>query len=987
VSPIELDIEVLRKKYRCEQTRAEAHADYVKRAELRALVNGNGLDVAEDEPPVDKHPIQARVEELVARENDRARERSRRTLESNAWETKIREECMSELDMLREEERRAMHKVSGTGDGGDADGSEEYGEPSEPLCHDVHAGPAAEDVIRNPSPNLSMKVAGGDLHELPTLIPGCTTFGPIGGLHNPVDQDEKDCNGVAYKDRTQAVACFTRDPTTLAPKVTIAQAIETPTFSEPTIASDPAQIKPSPAPHEKPTGIMPDIYPPNDTIDRNPLISPIADARPSTVVILDPNATGKDCMYAFTDRSSSNEGPRIQHRRHVEEVTQHGFPTKCYAAPFAVEASVVTHDFGITEEGLTLPEPAVSGNVECLPGTCTTESLSEEKTPQDYLYIAKDPLSGKDGGTPNEGSLFTVLMNNYEISSIVRTTEREQKAEQERLQKAQDENRRRAEMAAKIKAATELMERRLTEEREKILRQEAPRRDDGKQEGASKAIGKEEDDACRIEPLHEENDEEAWQRRIKCSVIVTVRDLGDSKWEERQLMDSKRRFYQNTDPCLILSDAASWDPPPGWDRVALPVPDIGGGECGKVIQEVDEDRDEDGDEDLDEDRDEDRDDEDCNAEDDEIGRLASLLTRNDEFVKAMAARLGVPEDKVRSLGEDAEGASDEKNCNNEETLKSGLARADDKTHEDLGMLPQGYADVYAIKCAERLRQQQGQGLDNIDPRDRGNGVRGYEWRRLPRAIVGGDFFHLNKRKVQSVTDASSFCQPNEPQLVGLVDPVKRIKNDVDENAFQTELTTVFISDIKADRFEMVGDQKKQKEREESLLDASQQEALEQILSLSVDDGADTSVAEATEVSASFGVSSKKDGMDIIDLQGRSNAELTFAAIDAVKSANYNVLEHILDEIGLSVNCRDEHGNTLLIVASQRANKRMVKFLLRRNANMNAQNFVGCTALHYLYEYGHDRLAEYLLSKGASDEVINKAGLTCYEGLSPDSDEL
>ena len=66
---------------------------------------------------------------------------------------------------------------------------------------------------------------------------------------------------------------------------------------------------------------------------------------------------------------------------------------------------------------------------------------------------------------------------------------------------------------------------------------------------------------------------------------------------------------------------------------------------------------------------------------------------------------------------------------------------------------------------------------------------------------------------------------------------------------------------------------------------------------------------------------------------------------------------------------------------------MVKFLLRRNANMNAQNFVGCTALHYLYEYGHDRLAEYLLSKGASDEVINKAGLTCYEGLSPDSDEL
>ena len=991
--PIDLDIEILRKKYRCEQTRAEAHDAYVKRVELRALVNGNGIGgdgqddclvVAEDEPPVEKHPIQARVEELVKRENERARERSRRKLESNAWEMEVRKECLSELDKLRDEERRAI-RMDGKDDDSckadERDDTEEHGEPPDPLCNDVDPGPSEKDIIRNPSPNLSMKLAGGDLHELSTLIPGCATIGPVGGLHR-VGGDgntDTDQDATALKDRTQAVACFTRDPTTSAPKVTIAQAIETPMLAEPTIAFDPTQIKPPPAQHEKPSGIMPDVYPPNDIIDRNPLVSPIADARPSTIVVLDPNATEEDYASAISvDDGGTPEGPRIQHRRHMKEVTTHGFPTKCYAAPFEVDAPAVTHDFGITEEGITMPEPAVSGILTSLPGECTTESLSTEKTPLDYLYIAKDPSSGKDGGTPNEGSLFTVLMNNYEISSIVRTTERKQQAEQDRLQQAQAENRKKAEMRAKIKAATELMERKLATEREKILRQEAP---GGHDHVASEGEVTTKDS---IEPSHEDDGEEAWERRMKCSVIVTVRDIGDVKWEERQLMDIKKRFYRNVDPCMILSDASSWDPPPGWDRVALPAPDIS--DCGKERVGMDVTENVEMESNHDEPSGESKD---GGENDDEIGRLATLLTKNDEFVKTMAARLGVPEDKVRSLGGDSHGNSD--NNGNKIGSKDIPASEEfhtDDIHKDLEMLPQGFADVYAIKCAERERQQS-EGRENIDPRDLGGGARGYEWRKLPRAIVGADFFHLNKRKIQSCADKSSFCQPNKPKLVGLVDPVKGIQREVDENKFQTELTTLFISDIKADHIKMVDDEKKQKEQEESLLDASQQEALDQILSLSVDDGGGTSTADAAEIAASPGSTSAKPTLyllpEIVDLQSKSNVELTLAAIDAVKSANYNVLEHILDEIGLSVNCRDEHGNTLLIIAAQRASKRMVKFLLRRNANMNAQNFVGCTALHYLYGYGHDRLAEYLLSKGASDDVINKAGLTVYEGLghSPD----
>ena len=66
---------------------------------------------------------------------------------------------------------------------------------------------------------------------------------------------------------------------------------------------------------------------------------------------------------------------------------------------------------------------------------------------------------------------------------------------------------------------------------------------------------------------------------------------------------------------------------------------------------------------------------------------------------------------------------------------------------------------------------------------------------------------------------------------------------------------------------------------------------------------------------------------------------------------------------------------------------MVKFLLRRGANINAQNHMGNTILFYLHEYGHLELAKYLLRKGADDSILNRDGLTCYEGVKKNSDDL
>lgn len=87
---------------------------------------------------------------------------------------------------------------------------------------------------------------------------------------------------------------------------------------------------------------------------------------------------------------------------------------------------------------------------------------------------------------------------------------------------------------------------------------------------------------------------------------------------------------------------------------------------------------------------------------------------------------------------------------------------------------------------------------------------------------------------------------------------------------------------------------------------------------------------------------------------------------------------------LSMQYQDDTGNTLLHIASQNGNKRMIKLCLRRGAEINAQNLNGQTPIHFAYSYGYSAVGEYLVSKGADDTILNKDGLTCYEGLSEDT---
>jgi len=87
-------------------------------------------------------------------------------------------------------------------------------------------------------------------------------------------------------------------------------------------------------------------------------------------------------------------------------------------------------------------------------------------------------------------------------------------------------------------------------------------------------------------------------------------------------------------------------------------------------------------------------------------------------------------------------------------------------------------------------------------------------------------------------------------------------------------------------------------------------------------------------------------------------------------------------LGFPVDAEDEKGNTLLIVAAQNSNKRMIETLVARGASINHQNAQGNTALHFAMSFDTEgAIAEYLIEHGADDAIENVDGLSPYDGVS------
>lgn len=75
--------------------------------------------------------------------------------------------------------------------------------------------------------------------------------------------------------------------------------------------------------------------------------------------------------------------------------------------------------------------------------------------------------------------------------------------------------------------------------------------------------------------------------------------------------------------------------------------------------------------------------------------------------------------------------------------------------------------------------------------------------------------------------------------------------------------------------------------------------------------------------------------------------------------------------GYPVDGEDEKGNTLLLVACQNNNRRLVEVLLVRGANINHQNAQGNTALHFALAFDAEGLlGEYLIEHGADDTIVS-----------------
>lgn len=79
--------------------------------------------------------------------------------------------------------------------------------------------------------------------------------------------------------------------------------------------------------------------------------------------------------------------------------------------------------------------------------------------------------------------------------------------------------------------------------------------------------------------------------------------------------------------------------------------------------------------------------------------------------------------------------------------------------------------------------------------------------------------------------------------------------------------------------------------------------------------------------------------------------------------------------GVSVEGRNEDGNTALIEASIRGNKAIIDLLLEKGADINASGKDGNSGLHFASTHRSDATTEHLLAKGARIGALNKAGET------------
>ena len=96
--------------------------------------------------------------------------------------------------------------------------------------------------------------------------------------------------------------------------------------------------------------------------------------------------------------------------------------------------------------------------------------------------------------------------------------------------------------------------------------------------------------------------------------------------------------------------------------------------------------------------------------------------------------------------------------------------------------------------------------------------------------------------------------------------------------------------------------------------------------------------------------------------------------EAAKKGHRGVVKLLINR-GSDLNAEDKDGDTPLHDAARYGNRRALKILLERGADINKQTCRGSTPLHLAASLGHKKVVELLLKRGAIHDKLNVHGMT------------
>ncbi|CAM9679715.1 unnamed protein product, partial [Discosporangium mesarthrocarpum] len=620
------------------------------------------------------------------------------------------------------------------------------------------------------------------------------------------------------------------------------------------------------------------------------------------------------------------------------------------------------------------------------------------RTAKDYKYVSNN-LDNRGLNDPNS---YTVYCSHEHFRSIRCTGLRQYLDQMTKVAEARERLAKEEALQAKIEAGKALLARRRA-----------------KEEAAARRLAqREEAKSLKVSSIVAQR-RRKWELRLNNSETLETR----GSWEHRRDTGGSE-FYHCTDE--FVPEPFSWDPPAGWDDYTeASGAGTGAGSGGNIDEEAGEDggavvpvM-------------ESHDPTDTSGslvpggilpgseslglpgepstsphavakltEKERLAMAIERLAENEDLLKALAWRLGIPKSDIRpqgrepplARGEAIDESEEEENLGERELLSDDDASDSDRERGDAldmpGPLPQDHADLRRIRVAERKRRlkiQEGigykqapqpsvPGLDldgaGVLPSsvDAEHHIRGMGWRNLARGKLPEKFVErITKSRTQGA-QPGTVNTPPKPRPTGTVEPPLASHSDGGFHPPPPE--AMFIRDIVEEHARVLQEAERRMNVEGMLGDDSSLDIAQMVAA-----GPQEYTSLERQLIAAGEMGGRKDEMKLEEAQAK--------AVIATKTGNLEDLESLLYD-DLSPDTKDSNGNTLLLLAAQQGNKRILKFLLRKGATMNHQNLDGNTVLHFCTSLGRHDLLEYLKSKGADDSLLNGQGLTCYEGLHADT---